>query len=369
VVFKQGKFNVYHPTEELTTNQAENMKKTIGIGLMTGTSLDGIDMACVEFSDGGYKLIRFEGVDFSDELRLQLTRAHELPPSQFFHLENVYSEYLASAVNSFLKECPNEVSFLGIHGQTILHDPSQSLTYQMLNGGLVAAKTGLQVVCDFRRTDVANGGQGAPLVPIGDEDLFPDYSACLNLGGFANISANGEGKRIAFDICPCNMPMNEVSRKLGHSYDEDGKLAASGSLQPELLDKLNSLNYYRLPPPKSLGREWYQQEMLPLLRDHSEIDLLRTLCEHLAYQISGNLPSEGKVLITGGGAHNDFLISLIKEKSSCEMVVPETELVDGKEALIFAYLAYLRLNGRVNVRSSITGGSADLSSGAVYLPH
>lgn len=335
---------------------------------MTGTSLDGVDLVCAEFGSSGYHLLAFEGIPFPDALRSKLGSAHQLSVSEFFLLENEYSDFLADAIIRFKQSLTSNASFIGIHGQTIFHEPNSGLSYQMLNGGLIAIKTGLRVVCDFRRADVASGGQGAPLVPIGDKNLFPSYEACLNLGGFANISKSHKGKRVAFDICPCNLPLNHIASTMGRACDENGALAKTGKIIPELLDEINKKEYHSALPPKSLGREWYEREVLPLLSEGPPQDLLRTLSEYISDQVSKNLPAEGKVLVTGGGAHNEYLVSLLKKKTSCEPILPEADLIDGKEALIFAYLAFLRVEGQPNVLSTFTGGKQDLSAGAVYLP-
>jgi anhydro-N-acetylmuramic acid kinase len=345
-----------------------NTDQHIGIGVMTGTSLDGVDLACVEFTDGGYTLLSFTVRPFPAELKAKLADAHQLPPDDFFALENEFSEFIAKAVVDVKEELAGRVDFLGVHGQTILHAPNEKLGYQMLNGGLIATMTNTITVCDFRRADLAQGGQGAPLVPIGDRDLFPEYLACLNLGGFANLSIRIHDQHLAFDVCPCNMLLNELAGKEGMEYDKNGQLAGSGHPILTLLSRLNALPFYAQAPPKSLGREWYADEIRPLFAQGNTADLLRTACEHISDQVASSLPDKGKVLVTGGGAHNDFLMSRIREKTGCEVIIPDKNLVDGKEALIFAYLAKLRLEGKANVSSKLTGGASDLSAGGVYLP-
>ncbi len=239
----------------------------------------------------------------------------------------------------------------------------------MLDGGLVAALTGLSTVCDFRRADIALGGQGAPLVPIGDRDLFADYAACLNLGGFANVSMSRQDERIAYDICPVNFVLNHLAKNEGLDYDDRGEMAASGELNTPLLEKLNALDFYKIKYGKSLGREWVEKEIFPLLSEIENKSALRTFTTHAAHQIARNLPSKGRVLVTGGGAYNEFLLNEISRfQPQLKLSIPDKILLEGKEALIFAYLAKLRLEGKINVLASATGAIRDSSSGAIYFP-
>lgn len=335
---------------------------------MTGTSLDGVDLIFSSFSEDGFKISAFNGKSFPAQLREKLTEAHSLPLDKFFRLENEYSEFIASCVNEFAEQhalCPE---FIGVHGQTILHDPAKKLGYQMLNGGLIAVATETPTICDFRRADLAQGGQGAPLVPIGDEDLFSEYDACLNLGGFANVSYRDRDRRIAFDIDACNMLFNQLASRENKAFDQNGDLGKKGRIIPAIRESLHDLPYYKKTPPKSLGREWFEAAVWPLFKSGKTEDLLRTAYEHVADQIAASIPSRGKVLVTGGGAYNRFFIELLRQKSKAQFEIPKAELIEGKEALIFAYLAYLRINGKVNLSSATSGGAKDLSAGAIYLP-
>jgi anhydro-N-acetylmuramic acid kinase len=246
------------------------------------------------------------------------------------------------------------------------------MTLQIGSGAAIAAETGITTVSDFRAMNIALGGQGAPLVPAGDELLFGDYAACINIGGFANISLPSLKGRQAFDICPANIVLNYLSNKIGLPFDPSGSIAAGGKLNEELLHELNNLDYYNQPAPKSLGKEWVEQNVIPLL-DRTELssnDLLCTFTHHIATQISKNLPSldNSKALFTGGGSHNSYLINLLKEKSGCEIVVPSSKVVDFKEALIFGLLGVLRLEGMTNCYAVATGARIDCSSGALHLP-
>jgi len=341
----------------------------IGIGVMTGTSLDGLDLALCLFHDNGYEILNFFFGEFPSQLQKSLVAAHKKDSLEYFEIENQYSRFLGDSIRNFHEKTGKQASFVGIHGQTIFHEPNSRLTVQMLNGGLVAATTGLVTVSDFRRSDVALGGQGAPLVPIGDRDLFNNYSACLNLGGVANLSLETNGTRVAFDICPVNMVLNLLAQKEGKEYDDGGQMAASGYLDNQLLNQLNSLPFYDKKPPKSLGREWVEDQILPLIERVDNRTALRTYTEHAASQSARTLPRNGKVLVTGGGAYNEYLILLIRRTSpELDLTIPDKRLLEGKEALIFAYLAKLRLERKNNVLASVTGATRDSCSGAVYMP-
>jgi anhydro-N-acetylmuramic acid kinase len=339
------------------------------MGVMTGTSLDGVDLCVSKFLNDGYEIIAFECIPFPEKLKSSLSRAEKLSALSYFQLEQEYSEFLTQCINECHIRTNKVCEFVGVHGQTVFHNPSKQLTTQMLDGGLIASRTGLMTVCDFRRSDVALGGQGAPLVPIGDHLLFSEYAACLNLGGFANVSYEAKGERLAYDICPVNYVLNRLALRKDKEYDDKGRMAESGHIDEPTLEKLSGLSYYHSPLPKSLGREWVEQHVDPLLENLQPEVALRTMCEHIAEEISNALPKNGKVLITGGGAYNDFLISLIRSKQAQrELVLPEKQLLEGKEALLFAFLAKLRLERKTNVLRSVTGASRDSSSGAVFLP-
>jgi anhydro-N-acetylmuramic acid kinase len=239
---------------------------------------------------------------------------------------------------------------------------------QVGDGQLIANNTKQKVICDFRTQDVRLGGQGAPLVPIGDELLFSDYEYCLNLGGFSNISYKLKGKRIAFDICPVNIVLNHYVNKLGYEYDDAGSTASKGTINEELLDALNKLDFYHQKPPKSLGLEWVKKEVFVLI-DALETDVstvLRTFVEHVAYQIGKVIYKSNSVLITGGGAFNTFLIERISFYSETVIELPSKELIDFKEALLFAFLGLLKSKNQINCLASVTGAQKDHCSGVVY---
>jgi anhydro-N-acetylmuramic acid kinase len=270
-------------------------------------------------------------------------------------------------INAFLhgKEKPQ---LIASHGHTIFHQPDKNFTFQLGNGASVAAATHITTVSDFRSFDVALGGQGAPLVPTGDQLLFSEYDYCLNIGGFANISFDLDGTRIAFDVCPANIVLNELALQKGLPYDEDGRLGASGIVNEPLLQKLNNLDFYRQKWPKSMGREWVDIQIMPLLSASglSIEDQTATMYEHIAFQISNVTGNNVSLLATGGGSKNLFLINRLKQKTSCEVVLPDEKLIDFKEALIFAFLGVLAFNGQINIRASVTGSKQDHIGGVIY---
>ena len=284
-------------------------------------------------------------------------------------LDKVYGDYLGTLINNFIYNYKiGTIDFIASHGHTILHQPEKGITLQIGSGKIIAAKTKQKVVCDFRTQDVALGGQGAPLVPIGDELLFADYDYCLNLGGFSNVSFKKDQERIAFDICPVNIVLNYYANLLDLPYDDEGKIAAQGSINVALLDKLNQLEYYQQQPPKSLGLEWVQQEIFPLINaeEKNVQHILRTFIEHIAIQISAIIKGNSSILITGGGAFNIFLMQRIAKHANVKISAPNKTLINYKEALIFAFLGLLRLDNQINCLKSVTGANKDHSSGVIF---
>lgn len=350
------------------------------IGLMSGTSLDGVDLAYVKFSlDKGYKfeILQTESTPYSEKWKKRLQHAFDENGENLTALNVDYGRYLAKCVSEFKERFSLEkIDFLASHGHTIFHQPERGFTLQIGQGSVLAAETGLKVICDFRVQDVALGGQGAPLVPIGDDLLFAEYDFCLNLGGFANVSYREGEVRRAYDICPANIVLNHFTRRSGFEYDDGGRMASEGKLDKELLLELNELPFYAMEHPKSLGYEFVVGTVLPIIEKY-ELDLnslLRTYAEHTAIQISEVLNKavekeqiqEPSVLVTGGGAFNDFLIQRIDSHSSAEIVIPDREIIEFKEALIFAFLGLLKQQNEVNCLRSVTGAKKDHSSGVVY---
>jgi anhydro-N-acetylmuramic acid kinase len=345
------------------------------IGLMSGTSLDGLDIVYAEFKKENDKwqfdIIHCETKDYDDRWKSRLRDAHLSGDESLELLNKEYGEFLGNAVKRFIEKNKIKPQLIASHGHTVFHDPANGITVQTGDGREIAKITETTVVYDFRSEDVRLGGQGAPLVPIGDKLLFGEYEACVNLGGFANISVDENGIRKAWDICPVNFVLNALARRLGKDYDDDGLLAQKGKIDKKLLNRLNSLEYYSLPAPKSLGREWVEKNIEPLLAD-SKLpveDLLRTFTEHSALKIAGSMKGiDGKVLFTGGGTYNDFLMKTISRYTKAETVIPSQKIIDYKEALIFALMGVLRLENKINILGSVTGSGQDITAGRIAEP-
>ena len=345
------------------------------IGVMSGTSLDGLDIAFCTFifknNRWNFEIKKATTVPYSKALSTKLADIFYQSAEELSSFDFEYGAYIGSEINVFIKKHNlTQIDFVASHGHTVFHQPEKGFTVQIGNGNAIAATVALPVIYDFRSLDVALGGQGAPLVPAGDDLLFPEYDFCLNLGGFANISFEKNKKRIAFDICPVNILLNHLANKKQMSYDKNGALSASGNVITDLLEKLNSNKFYLKDSPKSLGREWFEKEILAEVEKFTHVteDLLATSVEHIAIQISSvinNAGKKGSVLVTGGGAFNTFLIEKIKSKTSSEIVIPSDEIINYKEAMIFAFLGVLRIKKEINVYSGVTGASGDSCSGSV----
>ncbi len=343
------------------------------IGLMSGTSLDGLDVAYCEFQDSShFRLLAAETYPYSDDWRRRLATLHEASAEEYVAADSELGHLFGRLVCRFCASHPGPVDCVASHGHTVFHQPDRAFTAQIGDGSAIHAETGLPVVCDFRRLDVALGGQGAPLVPIGDRLLFGEYDCCLNLGGIANLSYERQGARVAYDVCPCNMALNQLAAREGLGFDRDGLMARGGQLSPSLLAKLETLAYYRLPAPKTLGKEWFQHSFSPILDlfgGEPTASLLRTVTEHIALRLAAALKETDlhTLLVTGGGAKNAFLMERLRDLCpSLRVVEADEQVVDYKEAVIFALLAYLRLKGEPNTLASVTGASRDSSGGAIY---
>lgn len=343
---------------------------------MSGTSLDGVDVACCNFtydnSRWKFSIIAAKTFVYDNFWRKQLKDAALSSGIDLIMLHKTYGTYLGRLVNEFLAETGLKPDFIASHGHTIFHQPDKKLTFQLGDGAFIASETGITAISDFRNLDVALGGQGAPLVPVGDELLFGNYSQCLNFGGFANVSFRLNDKRIAYDICPVNIVINELARELfGVEYDKDGEIGKSGTVDLKLLQVLNHIDFYKQKPPKSLGREWVEQTLMPMIMD-SRLTArvkMRTIYEHIAGILANDLSQNpgNEILTTGGGANNKFLIDLVVEKSGKALIAPEKQIVEYKEALIFAFLGVLRIINQPNCLASVTGASRDNCGGIVHL--
>ena len=344
------------------------------IGVMSGTSLDGVDLLyCSLKADRvwSFHIHTATTYRYSKSWVQQLNLAHRWSLPQVKSLDKDYTKLLAELINRFIKDNKLiNIDFIASHGHTIWHQPEEGQTYQIGNLSDLASLTGQKVVCDFRVQDVALGGQGAPLVPIGDRLLFGEFDACVNLGGFANISFEKNHQRIAYDICPVNKVLNVYASKLEKEFDKGGAIARASVANPKLLTQLEKLQFYSKPPPKSLGIEWLEAEFLPVLNlagINSE-DVLATCTQHFAYQVAKSISDFKTVLFTGGGVFNTYLMELISAETEAEIVIPEPEVINYKEALIFAFLGVLKVRGEDNVLASVTGAPCNHSSGSIYKP-
>ena len=344
------------------------------LGVMSGTSLDGIDLAYLAFTREEHweaSILKAETIPYSQKWVEALKTSAELSRTDIAALDEKYTDYLAEIIQQFIQK--NKIEKLDAvcsHGHTVLHQPEEGFTIQIGNLPKLATLLQKKVVCDFRVQDVELGGQGAPLVPIGDRLLFSDYDYCLNLGGFANISTEIESKRIAYDICPVNTVLNEYASRLGFAFDRDGAIARNAEVNQNLLKELNSLSFYQQKPPKSLGIEWVNSVIFPILEksESTSEEIIATFTEHVAVQLSENIQhhSSRKVLVTGGGAFNTYLIELLQQKTKAQIILPQKNLIEFKEALIFGFLGVLRLENEINVLASVTGASKNHSSGKIF---
>ena len=351
-------------------------KKTYNlIGVMSGTSLDGVDIASVKISTKPQytaEIVTAITVPYTEEWEQKLKAGIHQSPEHLALLDEDYTDYLGQCISQFIDD--NNIKNLDAvcsHGHTILHQPEAGITLQIGNLPKLATAINQTVVCDFRTQDVTLGGQGAPLVPIGDQLLYSKYDYCLNLGGFANVSSEKNGNRLAYDICPVNVVLNIYAQRLGEPYDTGGAFAKAGTINPELLKQLNALPFYAKSAPKSLGMEWVHSHILPLLEDadSNSMDILATFTEHVAIQLANQFKEGSKVLVTGGGAFNGYLLERVAFHKDLNIVLPDSKLIEFKEALIFALLGLLKLEGAINCLSSVTGARKDHSSGMVYYPN
>lgn len=342
--------------------------------MMSGTSLDGVDLALCSFyleaSGWKYTLEAMACIPYPEHWQQRLREAANISGEALSQLNIDYGIYLGDLAKTFLED-KEQPSHIASHGHTIFHQPLRGMTLQIGSGQALAIASGIPVIADFRSKDVLLGGQGAPLVPIGDRELFGSYSYCLNIGGIANVSFQQNEQRIAYDICPANMVLNALVNPLGMDYDAGGVLARSGKIHQPLVQRLNALPYYHQPFPKSMGREWVEDTVFPLLKELSIEDLLATFCEHMAIQIGRNCThiSGKEILVTGGGALNTYLIERIQQHTDLQVVIPAQEVIAYKEALVFAFLGLKYLRVEVNCLASVTGARQDSIGGVLFQPN
>lgn len=357
------------------------------IGLMSGSSLDGLDIVFAELDEirgkWSYQIKASACMPYSEAWTEKLRHATELNAAEYLRLHTEYGHYLGEQVNSFIEthQLQHQVQLIVSHGHTTFHEPQHRMTAQLGDGAAIAATTGINVVSDLRAMDVALGGQGAPIVPMGEKLLLADYPLLLNIGGIANLSANVGDGYVAFDICPANRVLNMFAAQAGQAYDAGGALAAKGFVRDEVLAKMNQQPYYSQPFPKSLANQFGTDVIYPLLKDAnlSVQDALRTMVEHICIQTTRSLgkvlpklsPDQPrKMLVTGGGAFNDFLIERLRQSLQAmqvEVIVPEAGLVNYKEALVMALLGILRWREENTVMHTVTGASRSSIGGAVWV--
>ena len=349
------------------------MKECFVIGLMSGTSLDGLDIAYCSFSFEkfwSYKILTFKTINYTPCFKERLRNAPILESSLLTNLSEDFGLLMAENVQAFVEEnLISQIDLIASHGHTVFHEPENGITLQIGNPKPIYDLLKIPVAYDFRTQDVLLGGQGAPLVPFVDQLLFSEYDVCLNLGGFSNISFDDHGIRVAFDICPVNIVLNLWANKLGFDFDDKGMLASSGEIHFPLLDHLNKLDYYLKPLPKSLGWEWVQNSIIPLIEKEnlSAVNVLRTYTEHVALQMVSVFTKYKlkTVFVSGGGVFNSFLLNRMNQMSTISFKT-DPKLVESKEAMAFAFLGLMKMNKQINVLSSVTGSVKDHCSGKIY---
>ena len=341
---------------------------------MSGTSLDGIDIAYVKITNEttyGFEILNAKTIPYSKEWKTILKEGFHLSGEKLIELDANYGIHLGNIISKFIAENNiSKIDFIASHGHTIFHNPEKNYTFQIGNGPYITSITGIKTICNFRVQDVALGGQGAPLVPVGDMILFSNYDYCLNLGGFSNISLNENQHRIAYDICPVNIVLNHYVASLNLEYDNKGIIASEGNIENDLLKELNAIPFYNDVKPKSLGYEFVVETIFPIIDKYSlnTKDIIRTFVEHVAIQISKKIESDSNktMLIAGGGAYNTFLVEKIQSYTKTKLIIPEDIIINYKEALVFALLGFLKDKGENNCLKSVTGAIKDHCSGIVY---
>jgi anhydro-N-acetylmuramic acid kinase len=344
---------------------AEKIKYTV-LGIMSGTSLDGIDLAICIFTKNQiweYKIEKSNTLKYPISWKSKLATLHTQNKAIVKQTDIQFGQYIGETINTFLNG--EKVDFIASHGHTIFHQPENNYTLQIGCGKTISQATKITTINDFRSLDVSLNGQGAPLVPIGDLLLFPKHKYCINLGGFANISIKKNDEIIAFDICPANIVLNNICKELGIEYDNNGDISREGKIVPTLLQQLNQLDFYIKKAPKSLGREWVEEHISPILKNHKAEDLLCTFCEHIAIQI-GKFVADESALFTGGGVFNSFLMERITFHSKAKILLPNKELIEFKESLIFAFIGVLKIRGEVNCLKTVTGADIDNCGGIIH---
>lgn len=355
------------------------------IGVMTGSSLDGIDLAytkiSVENNQYSYEVLITECLPLPQKWKLRIEQLVMQNAVTYLKTSAFFGHFLGERIAEFIDthQLKEQLDFIASHGQTVFHQPENLFTSQIGDGAAIARKTGFPVICDFRSIDVALGGQGAPVAPIADRLFFPDYKLFLNLGGIANIAVKIHDKFIAFDITAANLALNKVAKLKGADYDHDGNIAANGEIDAKLFEELNGSWYYEKDYPKSLSGGWVSKVMLPTLSRHniSVENKMRSIVEHIAHQINESMKKieqkenvqfskNDKMLATGGGAFNKFLIKRIEEVIPVSITIPDEQTIKFKESILMALMGVLRVRGEANCIASVTGAERDAIGGAIY---
>jgi len=346
------------------------------IGVMSGTSMDGLDIAHCRFTkkrNWEFEILSAVTLPYPAKWRKKLSTAHTLSGAGLLALDVEFGNFIGENCARFIaKEKIKTIDLIASHGHTVFHQPGRQFTFQLGNGNAIYARAGIPVVYDFRSLDVALLGQGAPLVPVGDRYLFDGYDVCVNLGGIANLSMEKKGKRIAFDVCFANMGLNYLAGKARKEFDKGGLLASRGKVKTKLLNELRgTYTPMRIKRP-ALTREGFELQIQKLLNDESIRleDRMYTFCESIAEEIRRSVPLQKTkltLLATGGGTLNPVLMALLSRKLApmATIIIPPRRIVEFKEALVFAFLGVLRVRGEVNVLKSVTGATRDSCSGSI----
>jgi anhydro-N-acetylmuramic acid kinase len=343
------------------------------LGIMSGSSLDGLDLALCTLEERrgrwSHAIVKARTAPYPQALRQRLQRAMHGSAFELARLDADLGAFIGQASKRFLRG--EEAELIASHGHTIFHQPKLGFSTQIGSGARIAASTGIATVCDLRSADIALGGQGAPLVPLGEKLLFPGFKAFINLGGICNISLHGHDRIVGYDVCIGNQALNHLAAEAGLPFDRHGARARAGRVDKGLLERLNDLPFHRKHPPRSLGREWFEEAVMPLIGDRRIAlnDRLATAAEHIAVQLGRALThADGPVLITGGGARNRHLVERIAAHTDALVMLPPAQVIDFKEALVFALLGVLRLRGETNALATVTGARRDSVGGAVHIP-
>ena len=339
-------------------------------GLMSGSSLDGVDIAIIHFEENGYfpswKVLHTTTIPFDQNILHHLVNVTQMTGYELAVFDFQLGQYFGQCLQNFIQSIPTTVDYISSHGHTVFHDPANGMTLQIGNGAAIAAATQLPVICQHRYMDIAFGGKGTPLVPIVEKYLYPDYDHFINLGGIANVSIHTKDTVIAYDSCPCNQVFNHYAQLLHHSFDDKGHLSRSGKVDQDLLMALEAIPFYHVSAPKSIDNSWIQSYVIPLMDsfDIAIVDRMATFTEHVSIQLHKAM-SQDPCLVTGGGAYHDYLLERCRQKGM-QLVIPNDLQINFKESILMAYLGYLRILQLPATLPSVTGASQPTIAGVIY---